>query len=71
MVATQQFPFVDPWLTSKLTGLIIYIVLGSIALKRGSTLTIRIVALLSALLVIGWMVSVALLHAPMGFINIL
>lgn len=32
-----QYPFVQPWLTAKFFGLLAYILLGSIALKRGRT----------------------------------
>jgi len=33
-VITQQYPFVDNWLTAKLIALIIYIIFGMYALKR-------------------------------------
>jgi uncharacterized membrane protein SirB2 len=36
-VLLQQYPLVHGWLTAKLVALILYIVLGTIALKRGST----------------------------------
>jgi len=48
-----------PWLLAKLTGLLAYIALGTIALKRGRTKQIRSIALLAALLVVGYMVLVA------------
>jgi len=41
-VALGQYPLVNGWLTAKLAGLLAYIVLGSIALKRGRTRKIRI-----------------------------
>ena len=34
-------PFTQPWLIAKFTGLIAYIVLGTIAIKRGRTLQVR------------------------------
>ena len=32
-----QYPFVDAWLTAKFFGLVLYILLGSIALKHGKS----------------------------------
>ncbi|MBC3916620.1 SirB2 family protein [Undibacterium sp. CY18W] len=59
-----QYPFRQDWLTAKLLALILYIVLGSIALKRGKTPAIRAVALLAALLVFAYILSVALTRQP-------
>ncbi|MFZ6757702.1 SirB2 family protein [Undibacterium sp. Ji50W] len=55
-----QYPFRQDWLTAKLLALILYIVLGTIALKRGKTPAIRAVALVAALSVFVYIVSVAL-----------
>ena len=41
----HQYPFSTGWLTAKVVLLVAYIVLGSIALKRGRTRRIRIAAL--------------------------
>lgn len=62
-----QYPFVDGWLTAKLLALIAYIVLGTLALKRGKTRGQRITAWITALLVFGYMVAVARAHAPWPF----
>lgn len=70
-VMMQQFPFVAPWVTAKVLGLIGYIVLGTIALKRGRSLRIRAAALLLAIAVYAWIVSVALLKTPQGFWSLL
>lgn len=64
----HQYPFAQGWLTAKVLGLIAYIILGSIALKRGSTLAIRIAAFIGSLTVFGYIVSVALTHSPLGFL---
>ena len=61
-------PIRNEWLTAKVVGLVAYIVLGSIALKRGRTPAIRAVALAGALAVFGYIVSVALTKSPRGFI---
>ena len=63
----HQYPFVQSWLTAKLLGLVVYIILGSIALRYGPNKPLRATAWLAALLVFGYIVSVALTHAPKGF----
>lgn len=65
-VLIHQYPFVQAWLTVKVVLLVVYIALGTVALKRGSTRTIRIVCWLAALLVYGFIVSVARTHHPAG-----
>lgn len=66
MVMTRQYPFVATWLTAKVFGLVAYIILGSIALKRGRTLRARIAAGLAALVAFGYVVSVALSRDARG-----
>ena len=68
-VLLQQYPLVHGWLTAKFFALILYIVLGTIALKRGQTRTRRIAAWVAALLVFGYMVMVATAHDPVPFLN--
>jgi len=63
-VLIQQYPLVHGWLTAKLFALIAYIVLGTVALKRGKTRAQRIAAWVAALLVFGYMVAVAVAHDP-------
>jgi uncharacterized membrane protein SirB2 len=59
-------PFVDGWIAAKVLGLLAYIVLGTIALKRGRTLRVRAAAFAAALAVFAYIVSVALAHDPRG-----
>ena len=56
----HQYPLVDGWLTAKLLALLLYIVLGTVALKRGRTKRIRILAFGGALLTLSYLVAVAL-----------
>ena len=67
-VVIGQYPLVNAWLTAKVLGLIAYIVLGTIALKRGTTQRIRITAFCGAILVLAYIVAVALTKsvAPFG-----
>ena len=62
-----QYPLVNGWLTAKFFALILYIVLGTVALKRGRTRRTRIAAWVAALLVFGYMVAVAVTHNPVPF----
>lgn len=64
----DQYPFQTDWLTVKFFALIAYILLGTIALKRGKTRTIRYLALASAILTFGFIVSVAWNHQPLGML---
>ena len=55
-----QYPFVQTWLTAKVLALVVYIGLGSIALKRGKSKGVRGFALLAALATFAYIVAVAL-----------
>ncbi|HEY0939721.1 MAG TPA: SirB2 family protein [Steroidobacter sp.] len=68
MLATvlHQYPFVHSWLTVKVLLLVVYIGLGSFALKRGSTRKTRVLCWLAALLVYVFIISVARYHHPAG-----
>lgn len=61
-------PAREHWLGVKLALLLIYIVLGSIALKRGRTRRQRALGYLAALAVFGFMVTVARAHHPLGWL---
>jgi len=63
----QQYPFTQPWLTAKLVALLAYIVLGSIALKRGRTRHGRALAGVLAIGCFGYIVAVALTRSATGF----
>lgn len=70
MLATilHQYPFVHAWLTAKVLLLVVYVVLGSYALKRGQTQKIRIVSWFAALAVYGLIISIARAHHPLGIL---
>ena len=68
-VLIHQYPLVHGWLTAKLLALILYIVLGTVALKRGRTKGTRIAAWVAALLVLAYIVAVAIAHAPFPFLQ--
>lgn len=58
-------PLEQPWLAAKIVALLCYIVIGSVAIKRGKTKRIRLVAWLTAQAIFFYIVSVALTHDPM------
>ncbi|NDP49152.1 MAG: SirB2 family protein [Sulfuriferula multivorans] len=68
-VLIEQYPLVHGWLTAKFFALVLYIVLGTLALKRGKSQGHRIAAWVAALLVFGYMVAVAMTHNPFPFMR--
>jgi len=64
----HQYPFENGWLTTKVLLLIVYIGLGTIALKRARTAARRSVAVLAALLVFAFIIGVAVTHQPAGWL---
>jgi uncharacterized membrane protein SirB2 len=55
------------WLSTKIAGLIVYVVLGVFALKRGRTKNSRAVFGVLAIIVFAFIASVARTHNPLGF----
>ena len=64
-ITVSQYPLTRNWVTAKLIALIGYIVLGTIALKRGKTKGIRVLAFMLALLCVAYIVWVALHHTAL------
>lgn len=64
VVITQQYPFVDTWLTAKVIALVNYILLGMIALRRGRTNGVRVAAWIGAQLAFAYIVAVAFTRSP-------
>lgn len=62
----HQYPGVDAWLTVKVALLVIYILVGSFALKRGRTRAARLGYWIAALVVFGYIYTVARAHHPLG-----
>ena len=65
---TRQYPLVAPWLSAKLVGLLAYIILGTLALKRARTRKVRILSGLLALASASYIISVALTRTPAPWI---
>lgn len=60
-------PLQQPWLGAKLVLLLVYIVLGSLALKRGRSRGQRLGFFVAALLVVASMVGMAVRRHPLGW----
>ena len=64
-MVSHQYPGQMPWLTAKVVGLVAYIVLGTIALKRGRTQGVRTAAFVGALACFAYIVAVAVTKNPL------
>ena len=59
--------FANGWLAVKLTLLVVYVALGSFALKRGRSQRTRALCFVAALTVYAFMYSVARTYQPLGW----
>lgn len=60
--------FANGWLTTKLIVLVVYIILGTFALKRGRTPRVRRICLVAALLAYLSIIGIAIAHQPLGWL---
>ena len=60
--------FANHWLTLKLVLLLVYVALGSLALKRGRSVRVRALCFVAALTVFAAMVGIARAHQPFGWL---
>ncbi len=67
----HQYPFADSWLTVKVCLLVVYVGLGTFALKRGRTQRARLVCFVAAMAVYAFIISVAVTHDPLGVLPVL
>ena len=66
---SHQYPGQMPWLTAKLVALVVYILLGAVALKYGKTKALRATAYVAALATFGYIVAVAVTKNPLFFLS--
>ncbi len=59
-----QYPLALPWLSAKVLGLLMYIVVGRIALRPDVSTTTRLLAFAGALASVGYIVGVAMTRSP-------
>jgi uncharacterized membrane protein SirB2 len=67
----RQYPLTQGWLTAKVALLLVYVVLGSLALKRARTRRARLLTFLGALAVYGYIIGVAIAHHPLGVFRLI
>lgn len=60
-------PAAQPWLMAKIVGLVVYIVLGTIAIKPGRPKSVRSAAFVLACITFMYIVACALTKSPGGF----
>lgn len=58
----------QPWILAKIIALILYIGVGTIAIKRGKTARTRGIAALIAIAIFAYIVGVAIRHDPMSWL---
>ena len=68
-VIIGQYPFVHAWLTAKVLGLVVYIVLGEFALRRARRKASRTIAMSLAVIVFVYVFSVARSKSVLGFLG--
>jgi len=69
LVIASLNPFSQSWLVAKFAGLLLYILLGTVALRRGPTPQIRLLAFVAALSIYGYVIGVALSKSPASWIR--
>lgn len=69
MSIVHMYPLSHDWLTLKVALLLVYIVLGSFALKRARSVRMRVACYLAALLVYLGMFGIARAHHPLGWLR--
>ncbi|MEE9548303.1 MAG: SirB2 family protein [Nitrosomonadaceae bacterium] len=60
----QQYPGMSTWLSTKIGGLLLYIILGMMALRFGKSRKIKIISWIAAQIVFFYIVLVALTKNP-------
>lgn len=68
VVLLSIWPWQLPWLGAKLLALLAYIGIGTIAIKRGATPTVRGVAAVIAVTIFIYMVGAAMRHSPLSWL---
>lgn len=68
-VSSKQIPFDNsPWLTAKVIGLVLYIIVGTFAIKRGKTRGQRLAATLAAIAIFAYIYGAAVSKSPLSWL---
>jgi len=68
LVLLSLNPLSQTWLLAKFAGLIAYILLGAVAIRRGSTQKVRLLSFVGALSAFTYVVGVALSKSPASWL---
>lgn len=68
LVMLSLNPFVVDWLVAKFVALVAYVGFGTIALRRGRTRGMRMLALAGAIAIFAYILGVALSHSPASWL---
>ncbi len=71
LVIAALNPMTQPWLLAKFAALIAYIVLGTIAIRRGPTKNARAVAFVAAIAVFGYVIGVGMSRSPASWLALI
>jgi uncharacterized membrane protein SirB2 len=69
LVVWRVSPLQLDWLSAKIVALLLYIGLGMVALRFGNSRKVKVGSFLLALLVAGYIISVAYTKTPLGFLH--
>lgn len=58
----------SPWLAAKVIGLVLYIIVGTIAIKRGKTARQRLIATLAAIVIFAYIYGAAVTKSPLSWL---
>jgi len=58
----------QPWLVAKIVGLVLYIAVGTFAIKRGKTPQVRATAAIAAVVIFIYIMGVAITKQPMSWL---
>jgi len=64
MLLSQQYPFANNWLSAKFIALLAYIGCGTVAIKRGETVRIRLFFAMFSVTIFAYIFSVAITRSP-------
>ena len=58
----------SPWLAAKIIGLVLYIIVGTIAIKRGKTAKQRLIATIAAIVIFAYIYGAAVTKSPLSWL---
>jgi uncharacterized membrane protein SirB2 len=67
-IISGQYPLAETWLTAKVIALVLYIALGTVALRPGRTKSVRITAWIMAQAVFAYIVAAAVTRNPLPWV---